>query len=271
MVEALKDQQKDEVAHRDWCIQDLYENKGAQEASYDEKANLQALIAELEKTINALTQEIEITTAQNAESVNQMKKASENREGEYADYHQTISEQRLTQMILRKALSRMQEVYSLEQQPGGPHVELSGNHTDPGTGPARFSGYETNDGGSRVVKMLQVIIAESVKMVDDAVVAEEDAQVAYETLMKESNTAIREGIEKINHMAKSKAKTHEEFTMAGEDLKQTLKDVEGLHEELGNLHKSCDFIMNNFDARQEARTAEIASLGEAMAILSGLH
>jgi len=37
----------------------------------------------------------------------------------------------------------------------------------------------------------------------------------------------------------------------------------------GDLHKSCDFVLKNFEARQTARAAEVDSLNEAKAILSG--
>ena len=36
-----------------------------------------------------------------------------------------------------------------------------------------------------------------------------------------------------------------------------------------DLHSECDYILKNFATRQDARAAEIASLQEAKAILSG--
>jgi hypothetical protein len=36
-----------------------------------------------------------------------------------------------------------------------------------------------------------------------------------------------------------------------------------------DLHKACDFILQNFDIRQEARDQEIEALAQAKAILSG--
>merc|ERR1740121_344202 len=134
-----------------------------------------------------------------------MKRASENREAANADYQETITDQRLTQAILNKALERMQLVYTeavydkygkrtqFTQEgeepalPGAAHIATSGNHTDPGNGPARFTKYEEHAGGDRVVAMLKEIITDSRKMEDEAIDAEEDAQTAYEDFMKESN------------------------------------------------------------------------------------
>jgi len=40
---------------------------------------------------------------------------------------------------------------------------------------------------------------------------------------------------------------------------------------LGDLHVQCDFLLQNYDLRQEARTNEVESLKNAKAILSGAN
>jgi len=274
MVTELNRQQQDEIEHRDWCIDELNKNNRSTEEQYDIKESLQTKIADLEKTIDYLTKEIDAATQAVADMQEQMKRASENREGENADYQQTITDQRLTQMILDKALKRMQQVYAMlqqheEPQPGAPHIQTSGNHTDPGNGPARFTKYDKHAGGSRVLRMLETIMSDSHKMEDEAITVEQDAQQAYENFMKDSNKAITRYTEKIVNMKGSKAKAEADLVMAKEDLKATLTKLEELHDTNGALHKSCDFIMDTFDKRQAARAAEIDALKEAKAILSG--
>merc|ERR1711920_397060 len=283
MVAELTKQQEDEIAHRDWCIEELNTNERETAAADYKKNNLIAKIADLEKTIESLTADIKHETETIAEMQEQMKRASENREAANADYQQTISDQRLTQAILNKALQRMQLVYSeavydkygkrtqFIQQPGAAHIDTSGNHTDPGNGPARFTKYEEHAGGDRVVAMLQEIIDDSRKMEDEAIDAEEDAQIAYEDFMKESNTGIIARTKAINHMTEARAKAKEEKSMAKADLAATVDLLEGLYRTNGDLHKSCDYILKNFDARQAARAAEIQALKEAKAILSGMQ
>merc|ERR1719373_1026111 len=122
-------------------------------------------------------------------------------------------------MILAKALDRMKQVYTFlqdgeEPQAGAPHIHTSGNHTDPGNGPARFTKYEQHAGGSRVVRMLETVMADSQKMEDEAIVAEQDAQNAYENFMKDSNKAITVYMEKIVNMKEAKAKAEEDHVMA---------------------------------------------------------
>lgn len=271
MVAELTKQQQDEIDHRDWCIKEMNENKRDTAAAYDKKESLETKIADLTKSIETMTSEIDASTKEIAETQESMKRASEIREGEDADFQQTMSDQRLTQMILKKALARMKEVYLLQrQQPGAPHIQTSGTHTDPGNGPARFDKYEKNAGGARVVGMLEEIIADSVKAENDALAAEEDAQTAYEQMMKQSNDMIIAATKKINDLKEARAKAEGDLSMAKEDFKQTIVNLGDLNDTMSGLVKACKYILDNFDARQAARAAEIDALKEAKAILSGM-
>lgn len=151
----------------------------------------------------------------------QMKRSSETREAENAEFQQTVTDQRLTQIILRKALDRMRQVYALVQQggdgddqPGGPHIQTSATKTDPGNGPARFSKYEKHAGGGRVLDMLETVVADSKKVEDEALSSEYDAQTSYEMFMLDNNKAIEAYTKNIMNMQGAKAKAEEEHVAA---------------------------------------------------------
>merc|ERR1719387_3201379 len=166
----------------------------------------------------------------------------------------------------------MSQVYAaFAQQPGAPHMVLSGNHTDAGSMPARFSKYEKKAGGSKVVALLQDIIAECKKVEDEAHVAELNAAGAYDNYIQESNRAIIQHQRSIADMSENKAKSEMSLGMATSDLKSTNEELEGLAAGLGDLKLSCDFLLHNFAARREARATEMKALGEAKAILSGME
>merc|ERR1719265_2920626 len=202
-----------------------------------------------------------------------MKRASETREAENADFQTTISDHRVMSIILTKALDRMKQVYALLQQrglkPGAPHIQTSATHTDPGNGPAKFKTYSTNAGGGRVVKMLEEILADTRKVEDQAITSEEDSQEAYENFMKDSNKMITKTTQAISDMTGARATAKEELSMAKTDFAQTMTELEGLDKTNADLHKACDYILKNFSARQSARAAEMDALNEAKAILSG--
>merc|ERR1719428_83752 len=214
-------------------------------------------------------------------------RASADREASNADFQQAVMDQRITQAILQKALDRMKQVYALMQlrrrsgalalmqaytnleQPGAAHTQLSGNKTHPGNAPARFTKYEKNAGGGKVVAMIEGIINDSKALEADAIAAEQDAQTAYENFMKESNDSITKLSEAIANLSSNKAKAEEDLSMAKSDLDSTNKELEGLHQTQTDLHGSCDYLLKNFEVRQAARQNELDGLAEAKAILSG--
>merc|ERR1719443_1337131 len=151
MVAELTKQQAEEVDHRDYCVKEMNENERDTAATYDKKAKLEATIEDLKGEIKSLGESIKQAEADIAETQVEMGKRGDNREAENADYQQTISDQRLTQMILKKALDRLKQVYLLQKgtpaKVGAAHISMSGDADDPGNGPARFTKYEKNDSG----------------------------------------------------------------------------------------------------------------------------
>merc|ERR1719443_487760 len=274
MVAELTKQQAEEVEHRDWCVSEMNENERDTAAMYDKKAKLEATIADLKKEIKSLGESIKQAEDDIAETQVEMGKRSDTREAENADYQQTVSDQRLTQIILKKALDRLKQVYLLQRgtpaSVGAAHISMSGNATDPGNGPARFTKYEKNDSGGGVVAMIEGIIADSVKAENEAIASEQDSQYSYETFMKDSNELIIKLTKQIADMTEARAKAKVALNMAETDFTDTMKVLEGLAATLADLHGSCDYILKNFDARQAARSAEMDALGEAKAILSGM-
>lgn len=273
MVADLTAQQAEEVKHKDWCQAEMQDNTVETEAKYDHKTNLETSISDLTKTIETLTKKIDENKKAIATMEAEMKKASEIREGESADFQQTVTDQRITQTILQKAIDRMAKTFSdykFLQKPGAPHIATSGTHTDPGNGPAKFTKYEQNAGGKKILVMLEDVMTESKKAENDAIRAEQDAQAAYEMFMKDSNKSITQSLRSNVNMTEEKAKAEKELSRDKTDLSATMKTLESLSEELGDLHKSCDFVLNNFKARQEARALEMDALREAKGILSGM-
>jgi len=270
MIVELKNQQQDEVKHRDFCIAELNKNTLQMDAAHAKRESLQATIADLEATIKKLARDIATTKQEIVDMEKEMKRAGEDRAAENADYQQTVNDHRITQEILTKALHRMKQVYNFIQQPGAPQMQLSGNATDAGSAPARFKKMEKNVGGGKVVRMIEQIIADSKALEAEAVHAEDVSQSTYENFMKDSNESITQATNSIADMTDEKAKSEQALQMAQTDMTATSKQIENLMGTGADLHEDCDFILKNFEVRQDARAQEIDALGEAKAILSGM-
>jgi len=269
MVAELTQQQKDEVDHKSWCETEFQDNAADTAAADSKKDSLTIKRDDLKKSIATLTQQITDDSNLVKETKKQMARASDTREAANNDYQQTITDQRMTQMVLNKALTTMRQVYALLQN-GKSHarhhanMKLAGNQQ-----PAFKASAAKNSGGAKVLGMLEGIITDSKKAEADAIAAEQNAQTTYETFMTDSNKALEQKAEQISTQKGNRAKAEEDLNMAKQDLAATDKKLNSLAGEKDDLHGNCDFVVKNFDSRQAARLAETDALKEAMAILSG--
>merc|ERR1719235_2818252 len=108
--------------------------------------------------------------------------------------------------------------------------------------------------------MIQQIINDAKAMEAEAIRDEEDAQKAYENFVQETNRSVDEKSTGITNKTEDKAKAEAEKTAAETKKAEIMTELEQLANENSDLHKSCDFIVKNFDVRQEARDQEIEAL-----------
>jgi len=269
MITELNAQQQDEVDHRDFCIKEFNQNQLDNEAETDKHNDLVAKIEQLDSDIETLSTEIDGLNKEIEEMKTQMKRAGSDRGRENADFQRDVADQRVTQEILHKALGRMQQKFDAFVQ-GAPHMNLSGDgKTNPGDGPARFNEYGLNKGGNKVIALLQNVINDSKATEKILLTSESDAQVAYEGFMKDSNRSIDAKQKAIITKTEERAVATEDRSNSDTAKDAAVKQLGALGDYKGNLHGSCDFVMNNFETRQQARNEEVESLRQATAVLSG--
>merc|ERR1719271_1069278 len=112
MINALLKEKADEIKHKDFCTDALNTNEREQELKARDISELEAKIADLTSTIDELTKAIAQLESEIAEMQTQLKRAGEDREKENKDFQQTVSDQRETQALLKKALGVLQAVYA---------------------------------------------------------------------------------------------------------------------------------------------------------------
>jgi hypothetical protein len=260
MITELKAQQAEEVKHKEFCVTEFNQNEQNTYAKTEDKEDLEREIASLTTHMEQLTKEITEAEEQIATSKTEIKKASEAREKENAEYQQTIADQRATQAILKKALKKLEGFYkksllqSKEEQ----------------TPPVQFQPMKKNAGASPVMGLIQQIIEESKAVEQEAVAGEASAQADYETFVKDSNTLIDELTAAITSKTTGKAEADMSKAQAEADKQATEGELADLASYKADLHEQCDFVLKNFDVRQKARKLEIEAIQKAKAILSGM-
>lgn len=262
MVEELSKQQADEVKMKDSCTSWFQENKLATEKKTREKAITEQDLIQLQSKLDDLTAKMKSLTAEIADMKDQIKRAGEDRNFEHIDFLKTLEDERNAQNLLTAALKILQRYYIKSRASLVLQQEGIGQEPPPG-----LDAYKAQS--KAVLGMIEKIIEHAKKLENDALVAESDAQKAYEDFVKESNLGIDARTDAFNEAKGTKAKTMEDFLAAKAENEDQLKELKQLSDQKSNLHDSCDYVLNNFDARQKSRGEEIESLRKAKGILTG--
>jgi len=254
MKAALKEEQAEEVKQKDYCVSEFNQNEKQMAEKMSLKEDLETKIADLGTEIESLTEAIKVLNDEVAETEKEMMKASQLREKQNHEFQITIADQRATQAILKKALDRLKSFYGFVQE---------------GQEPPAQGTYKKNAGSSGVMAMIETLVDESAQLEADAVKGEADSQAAYETFMKDSTASKEACLKEITNKSAAKAQADADSTQASGDLKATIGDLLTLGEYNQELHKKCDFLIKNFDLRQQSRTQEMEALAQAKAIFQG--
>jgi hypothetical protein len=263
MVAELKQQKKDEIALRDSCLKEIKDNEHATEDMARQISDLEAKIADLTENIQGLTDSINTLKSEVAEMNTQVLHAGQDREVENKDFQLTVADQRATQELVSKALDSLNKFYA-KKDAGAALVQAKVTQEPP----AQFKTYKKDKGGG-VIGMLEGVVAEAAQLEKDAIQAETDAQKAYEKFVQDSNESIGMKNRDITNKQEERAGAQADKTQAETDLRTSQAEQEQNESTNSDLHKACDFTLNNFSARQAANDQEVNALNEAKAILSG--
>merc|ERR1719324_1245209 len=98
---------------------------------------------------------------------------------------------------------------------------------------------------------------------------EKDAQGDYEQMMKDSADKRAGDSKSLADKEKTLADLQASLNTSNEDKASAQKELGATHQYINSLHNECDWLLQYFDVRKEARTSEIDALGKAKAVLSG--
>merc|ERR1712147_513580 len=117
--------------------------------------------------------------------------------------------------------------------------------------------------------MMTSLMAELDKEITTAEVDEKNAQEEYELFMSDSAEKRADDTKAMTDKMASKADMEAALAKAKEDKAGKLKELMAAAEVLSDVHGECDWLLQNFQLRQNARANEVDSLKKAHAILSG--
>ena len=138
--------------------------------------------------------------------------------------------------------------------------------------PATFDAYtKKGEKSTGVLALMDMLMKDLQKDMKTAESEEKLAQQEYESLMGDSAATRAQKAKSITDKSASKATLETKLEEVKESTELSNEQLAQIKTTISNLHGSCDFILENFDLRAEARTNEMESLKNAKAVLLGAH
>merc|ERR1719378_397323 len=232
-------------------------------------AQTDAALAELTDKIGSLMEEISGLGASIAALDKDVADATEQRKEEHAAYVESMQMNEAAMGLVEKAKNRMQKFYNPTLYKAPPKTEKTmeqkiidagtfaqiRSYVAPPPAPEMPSGpLQKNAKSAGVIGMMDTIISDLGSDMKDMEYEEKTAQADYAELMADSQTTRAGDSKALTGKTATKAEVESELMTTKEIRSATATDIKQVNTVIQDLHAACDFIMQNFDLRKEART-----------------
>jgi len=252
MVSVLKSEQKDDNEKKEYCNTEIDKTEDNIKVKDQEGKDSKAAIADAKESVATLESEIAALVAGLKELDESVDAATAQRKKENTAWKELQASNTAAMDLIEMAKNRLQKFYN-------PKL-------------AKFLQVRTQKSGEAatgVMAMMDGLVAELEKETTVAEANEKDAQSDYEKLMADSKAMRIENSKLVEDKTAAKADATGAAETHEENLAVVQTKLKGAEDQLGVLHQDCDWLLSNYDSRQEARTDEIESLKKAKAVLSG--
>jgi len=289
MVATLKVEQQDDNDKKEYCNMQF-------DTADDKKKGLERSVSNLEKAISkekeaiaTLADEIKALEDGIVALDKSVAEATEQRKEENAEYTELIASDAAAKELLGFAKNRLNKFYNPKLYKAPPKRELTDedravqaaggtvladvsahSQVAPPPPPATAAAFsKKSEESNGVIAMIDLMIKDLDKEMTTAKATESDSQADYEQAMKDSADKRATDSKTLADKQKAKADTTADVEAHTEEKAATTKTLMATLEYIQSLHAECDWLLQYFEVRKEARTGEIDSLKNAKAVLSG--
>jgi len=280
LVATLDQEQRDDDNKREYC------NKAIDSAD-DKKKGLEQSLSDLETTIanaeegiatskdeiKALTEAIKTLDKEVAEQ-------TELRQSEHKEFSELMASNSAAKEVLQMAKNRLNKFYNpklykstttTSSPPALFQVSSVRRHKDaPPPPPETYGAYSSkSEESTGVIAMLDRLTADLDKEMAEAQREEELAQQAYAEMMAQSAKRRATDAQSLTQHESTKASLEQDLESSKEKKASTGKELMATMQYIKSLHGECDWLVQYYDVRKEARASERDSLMKAKAVLSG--
>jgi len=288
MLAVLNSEQAEDVNKKEWCFVEISKadkEAGSKQESVDQ---LKAEISEVADEIEGLDDDVKALATAIADLDREVASSTEQRKKEHEEYTSSLQMTEAAIGLIGKAKNRLNKFYNPTVYKAPPKTErtmeqkiiqsygfvqrhsamhsVSSKKQMPEI-PEVPKMEKQNSGG--VVALLDTIVKDLEMDKVSAGHDEKTAQKDYVEFMAESQATREQDQKTMVDKKSSKAELEKKHVEAKATIATSFEELQNSHQYLSELHNQCDFLVDNFEARNTARAAEIESLKNAKATLAG--
>merc|ERR1719352_1963948 len=311
MIDVLGKEQTDDDTQKAFCDEEFTKSAAEKKDTEDKLASLAASIEEMSATVATLKSEIETLTAEIKALDKAVAEATEQRKTDHAAFLQASAESQAAVQLIEAAKNKLNKFYNptmykaperrelteeeriavangavdprdAEEATAAPGIAGTGitvfaqvrtaSNAAPPPPPETFGAYTKKSGKSNgVIKLMDMMIGDVKTDLSESEHAEEMAQKDYENLMSASQKTRATNAESITEKESASSEWMEKIENAKTEQASSTEALAKVKEYIAGLHSSCDFLIENYGARKEARTNEIEGLKNAKSVLAGAN
>jgi len=291
MVKILGEEQDEDDKHKEYCEAEFDKSGDEEKATTDKIASLDATVTELTDSAATLKEDIATLTGEIKELDKSVAQATAQRKAEHAEYTTNAALNEAANALLEKAKQRLNKFYNPTLYKAPPKKELSmedslyvkagreefaglvqiRSHSRVAQAPEVFSGIQQpkREKSTGVIALMNMMQSDLQSDMKDAEADEKMAQKEYEDLMTESAATRAQNAKSITTKEAAAAELEGKTQEAKESKVLATETLEDVRLTINHLHTSCDFLMENYDTRKEARDNELESLKNGKSVLAG--
>jgi chromosome segregation ATPase len=309
MVGTLKQEQVDDDKKKDYCASEFDSSDDKKKSLERSVSDSEAAIADAEEGVATLAAEIKALQTSITALDKAVSEATEQRKSENSDYTELMAQNTAAKELIGVAKNRLNKFYNPKLYAAPPKRELSrqdriavnmGGTAPPtpapqgiaGTGimalvqisahtrskgvaappppPEAVGAYKkSSEASGGVIGMMDLLVKELDKEMTEATQSEKDAQADYEKAMQDSAQKRADDSASLGDKQSAKANTESALQQHKDDKASASQNLKGTLQYIQSLHNECDWLVQYFQVRKEARASEIDALGKAKAVLSG--
>lgn len=309
LLALLREEQKDEDTKRAFCTSEIGQAGEKSKELARAISNRKTGIADREESLAEVNRGIQALLDGIKGLDEQVSKATRTRQAEHAESVEALAANTAAKSLLEMAKGKLFKFYNKKphQQPGSqpateadrilvqmagtmPSQRLTGGIADTGVmaleqeqshvqqhivqriGPppeADLDYIKKTEESGGVIAMVDLLRADLSKKITVLQMEEKQAQEDYETFVKDSSAKRALDLKALAHKEGAKAEMEATLHEERQSLKFQQANEDIAKRELASLHADCDWLLQNFGLRQQARAEEVDALQNAKAVLSG--